>query len=76
MFTIVWSWFIVPLGVVPIGMAHAFGISLVFKTMFQHSAKNKNDGWTEEERDAYNIGVAFLGPLLTLAFSYIAHRLM
>lgn len=32
--SLLWGWFIVPLGVVPIGYAHAFGLSLIV-TFFQ-----------------------------------------
>jgi Na+-transporting methylmalonyl-CoA/oxaloacetate decarboxylase beta subunit len=28
-----WAWFVVPLGVVPLGIAHAFGIAMIVRYM-------------------------------------------
>ena len=76
-FTIVCGWFVAPLGVPSIGMAHAFGLNLIVKAIVPNPLlKNKNDGWTDTERDAHSVAFALLGPLLLLGVAWVTHRLM
>lgn len=72
----IWSWFIVPLGVNQIGLAHAIGISLVAKMIHGSPLQNKNDGWTTRERDGYRMVVAFIWPLFLLGLAALVHSLM
>lgn len=75
-FQVIWSWFLAPLGVQRIGMAHAFGISLVLKMLYGQPVQNKNDGWTSTERDTHKVLTAVLLPLVSLGLAAIAHSLM
>jgi type IV secretory pathway TrbL component len=73
-----WLWFVVPLGVPAIGMAHALGILCLKGFLTSHLATFKHDEedvtksklmWTKTAR---NIGV----PFACLAFGYIYHSFM
>lgn len=66
----VWGWFIVPLGVPPIGKAHAWGLS-IFAEMFLFSLKRNS---ADSPIQAVLQG-AFVG-LVCLSFGWIAHELM
>jgi hypothetical protein len=68
--TVVWGWFVVPLGAPAIGKAHAYGLMVVFG-MFRNREPE-----CEEESLTTSIGIALLAPALTLLIGYIAHRLM
>lgn len=69
---LMWSWFVVPLGAVAIGKAHAYGINCLAKalTWRRDVATKENRGYCEI------LASAFIQPLLLLAAAYIAHRLM
>lgn len=67
--SLLWGWFIVPLGVPAVGVVHAIGIAFVVG-MFTSAAKVDSDHpWR-------NIAIGFLAPLLTLAFGAIVHGFM
>ena len=71
-----WGWFMVPLGLPPIGAAHAFGLSAfatsLLPTQFRKSLqeKSKNDDPFVE-----NLYI-FAAPLWILLMGYIAHLIM
>lgn len=67
-----WNWFIAPLGVPKIGMAHAAGISILVMLVNYRSHDDSNDKRTWLNR----AGSAFFAPLFCLAFGAIAHWLM
>ncbi len=67
--SILWGWFLVPLGVPAIGTAHAIGIAVVMGMFHRNNAKRDDEGF------AY-IGLALIGPLLALGVGYTAKGFM
>ena len=68
---VLWGWFIVPLGVQAIGVAHALGLVLLFG--FLRGAikpDNTEPSW------GYVIGHFFLKPLIFWGFAAIYHSFM
>jgi len=67
-----WAWFMVPLGIAPIGLAHAWGLAILIG-LFTTSKVQK----TESKGEAIGqfIGL-MLAPLFALLFGWIAHGLM
>lgn len=66
-----WSWFVVPLGVVPIGVWHAAGLAVLTNYF-------KNVNVTQNEH-LHGIGVLFVGALISLValiFGWIAYMFM
>lgn len=68
--TILWAWFVVPLGVGTIGIAHAYGLALAAQMFTGTSTKSKDEGLL------YGIGLSVFGSLLFLAVGAIAHAFM
>lgn len=64
---LLWAWFIVPLGVVPVGWAHALGLS-VFAALFVRSKPSKEEGGARVLESFFN-GV--LGPALVVFVGWI-----
>jgi hypothetical protein len=64
-----WGWFIVPLGVQPIGIAHAVGLA-VFIGMFHRGKAKSKEGALE------SLLLALLAPALALGVGYIAKGFM
>jgi len=67
-----WSWFVVPLGAPKIGMAHAYGLSLVGALSSSGIIYKKQT--EEEELGQKALMVAI--PLFSLGLGYIAHLFM
>lgn len=61
-----WAWFVVPLGLPSIGMAHAYGISMLVGLMTPYR-DNKKSEWSEV------VALAILRPLLCLLFAWAVH---
>jgi hypothetical protein len=70
--TYLWDWFIAPLGVMPIGVAHAVGISGIvgFLTHDMTTAKDKEKGFFVQMLSSA------IYSLLALGFGWIAHLFM
>lgn len=72
-----WLWFVVPLGVVPIGIAHACGISVIVAVLATRVAKSDPD---EEKGPWHDVIVTLLVsvfmPLFALGMGAIFHALM
>ena len=70
--SVMWGWFIAPLGVPEITIASAIGISLVVALL---TNKTDNSGPTEKRSVQQYIEVvvthAFLAPLMTLLFGWL-----
>ena len=67
---ILWAWFVIPLGVMPLGLAHAIGFSVIVGLLT--SACHK-----EDEKDPWaTFAGAMGGPLGALAFGAIVHLFM
>ncbi len=67
-FTLLWSWFVVPLGAPEVGIATAVGLALIISLFTQHLAK-------EETKDKSMINDlitrAFLAPIVTLIVGWL-----
>ena len=70
-----WGWFIVPLGADQIGMAHAYGLTLVVAAFYQIKKTDK--------KETYNVGDVFGAAFksmfyksMMLGLGYLAHSLM
>jgi hypothetical protein len=73
-FTRLWEWFITPLGVITIGMAHAYGIVLLVHFLtHQHGLAKENKGNDALAQATLNM---FLIPLFAWGFGAIAHYFM
>lgn len=64
-----WAWFIVPLGVMPIGKAHALGISALMSLL---TSSDKSD---DSSLLAQTIA-SFISYAVILGFGYLWHSLM
>lgn len=66
-----WGWFIVPLGVKQIGIAHAIGVSLIVGYLTRHIYKSEHEPEFWEQVIAGTVGA-----LLILLIGYIIHSFM
>ncbi len=64
-----WTWFMVPLGVLPITVAWAIGLS----ALFRHMAPIPTPGGTTESGW---LSASLLRPLSVLVIGYVAHTFM
>jgi hypothetical protein len=82
-----WRWFVVPLGMSPLGWAHAYGLAALAQLATVTLGVSDRDvaecvrsrDATGEERSLYitkHLANALLVPLIMLLFGYIAHELM
>ena len=73
-----WAWFLVPLGLPAVGLAHAIGLGFMVRYLtWQHQpaaddSKKEDDG----ARIARGILVALVWPLFALGLAWIAHAFM
>lgn len=70
--TILWAWFVVPLGLPVIGKAHAYGL-VVLVALIRARAPRKDEA---SASIAATIMTAILGPAVGLLAGWIAHSLM
>lgn len=72
--SILWGWFVVPLGVPSVGAVHAYGLALVV-AMFTAKCPTKKD-----DREDLDVGVLIFTPVLLytilLVFGWIAQYFM
>lgn len=83
--THLWLWFIVPLGVPAIGMAHAWGI-LILKEFLRFKFKKVEDspkGETEDERNTRlikdlsgRLATMYIAPIVSIVAGYVATLFM
>jgi hypothetical protein len=75
-FSIMWSWFIVPLSpsIPSLSIPMAIGLALVV-TMLTYQAQPKGREKTKEEKNGELLGV-FVGPFITLFFAWLVHLWM
>ena len=64
--SILWGWFIVPLGLPEIGLANAIGVSLVVGFLTRHHA-------TSEKDLSDRIIESLITPLIVLGFGWVVH---
>lgn len=68
-----WTWFIVPLGVMPIGLAHAIGLDSLF-TIYRYQSK-KRDNESQKSIFVSLVGIVLVN-LVLLLVGLIAHSFM
>jgi len=69
--SVMWGWFLVPLGAPEIGVAHAIGIAGLVAMM----AKNSNASKDYKSLSG-KVAEAFVAPLVTLAIGWVAKTFM
>lgn len=72
LFSIYWKWFIVPLGVMPISVAHGVGLSVMLASL-----RVKVDG--EKKSDKENIVkvlASLAAAIMIFCFAFVAHLCM
>lgn len=72
LFSVLWGWFVVPLGVKDIGVAHGIGL-LIMLSSLRISADNKNKDATEL---ATSVGGAFIALLILMLIAFVVHLCM
>jgi hypothetical protein len=76
-FAYLWLWFIVPLGVPVIGMAHALGIIAIRGFLFYGYALDKHESAASATEKLWTATAKRLTvPLVSLTFGYIFHSFM
>jgi hypothetical protein len=73
-FSILWTWFVVPLGVMSIGIAHAIGISSTVGFLTMHLSNSKIKNSDNPFGDA--LGQMLFTPFLVLFLAWIIHLFM
>ncbi len=68
---LLWDWFIVPLGVIKIGIGHAIGISLLW-SVFTHIDRGTKKGSSDEKKEAFVTNL--IRPILCVIFGAIIHN--
>ncbi len=70
-----WGWFLVPLGLPVIGMAHAYGLGLL--ACYITGTTSLASTVAKQDKGAYEgIVTVLLVPCLVLLFGYVAHSFM
>ena len=72
--SILWGWFVVPLGISAIGIAHAAGLSVLLRMVTRKV--DMVGGEDPVERAGWQIGVGVLAPAMGLAVGWILHLFM
>ena len=67
---VLWGWFIVPLGLPPITISHAIGLTVILNMFRSVEAKAKDEDWQQ------TLLTGLTKPLFALAIGYIAKSLM
>lgn len=68
-----WGWFVTPFGMPTIGLAHAYGLSMIGWFVLKDLQKNDEDEWKELARATV---FALFKPALFLAAGYFVHLIM
>ena len=73
--SVMWAWFIVPLGAVSIGVWHAFGISVLVDLLTFKQPQEKVDD-SKRPSPGVRIATSLFVPLIVLGFGWAAHAMM
>lgn len=73
--TYLWGWFLVPLGLVQIGMAHAIGVSILVSYL-THQTNNSDDNDDASKTFWTMIITSFCKSGLVMLMGYVAHSFM
>ena len=73
-----WGWFMVPLGVRPIGVAASIGLSVLVGMLAKEGLKGSDLAHKVSDTDSWILwaGNSFLWPLFSLGMGWICHLLM
>lgn len=74
--TQLWAWFVVPFGIVQIGLAWAYGLSTAVAMFTQHSSPKSSEDEEISKLVARFMGMAFGMPLLCWLAGWICHMFM
>lgn len=75
----VWQWFVVPIGLPVIGIAHAIGISLTYSAIhgISHAELYAIRQMKDKESTASRmLTSSYVAPMIVYAFAWIAHSFM
>lgn len=70
-----WGWFVVPLGVMPIGLAWAIGIA-VLASMFGQTPQVSKKSDKGDEKTSPALAILFVRPLLAVFVGWLCHLAM
>ena len=70
--SILWGWFLVPVGVRPIGIAHAIGVSILISMLTHQHQSTK----ATTETMIKGVLIGLIGPLIALGMAAVAHWFM
>lgn len=73
--SILWAWFLVPMGLPPISIPYAIGISLVFGMLAKDSYSKSDDDDTREDTIKRLVGI-YVAPLLILFIGWIVKQFL
>lgn len=68
-----WRWFVVPLGVVHVGVWEAAGVFLLVRLLTFDSTLDRDDERTPAEKFSAAVFIALILPAVSLAFGAIYH---
>lgn len=71
-----WAWFVVPLGIMPISLVWALGISLIMYVLTDHSTSSEYSGKEMSEIVGIFFSNALIQPVLVLAMGWAYHYFM
>jgi hypothetical protein len=74
--SILWAWFMVPLGLPAIGKAHALGLACVIGLLSHQQPPDCASDKPAWARIGNSMIVSFVAPVLTLIIGWIAYRCM
>jgi len=72
--TVLWKWFIVPLGVVPVGIAHMVALKMMYALLTVDTSENKNKYSNKKMKET--IFMWFVKPLFMLSIGWVLHYFM
>lgn len=70
-----WGWFLVPLGLIQIGKAHAVGVAVIVSLITYVPSQCKDEREGDDKVISY-IAYSFASPFLVLLIGYIAKQFM
>ena len=74
--TYLWGWFLVPLGLPPIGIAHAIGVALLVGMITHQSQPDCESPSREVSEHIGRVVGHLIGPFVALLVGYIAQSFM
>jgi hypothetical protein len=74
--TFLWEWFAVPLGLPPLGVAHAIGLAALVGLLTHQVSNCQSEDKDISDAVGRWIGSGLIGPFLVLLIGYIVHSFM